>query len=120
MPQLPEIKVDFNNSQADGFLFARSQRASAPVSRGDWVLAADFEGNECRAQVVRVDDDLVYLKPDLESWKSGDDMESPSTAAQDSLTAYYSFAYAKKRRLVTRKTRTSQVTGASGQLVGVA
>jgi hypothetical protein len=113
---MAEIKVDFNNSEGDGFIFARASRASAPLAKGDWVRAMDFEGNECRAQVIRVEDGLVYLAPDFETWISGEDSDS-STQAQVTVITY---SHASKRRLRVRRRRSSHGTGASGQLVGVA
>lgn len=64
---LPRITVDFNNSTAEGLLYAVGDPAG--LTEGIEVLADDGEGHECRAQVVRVEGELIYLDPDWETWR---------------------------------------------------
>src|SRR4051812_39152212 len=62
------VTVDFSNSGDDGLVFARTARASRPVEIGEPVLATDGEEHVCEARVARVDDDVLYLRLDWDSW----------------------------------------------------
>jgi hypothetical protein len=117
MAQLPEITLDFNNSQADGLLFAKAQRASSPVEKGDRVLARDYEGNTCEAVVSSVQDGIVYLAPEWESWCGAEEQVS-SRAGEVWIT--YSYASKRRRRILPHKRVVSHATGSTGKLVGAA
>jgi hypothetical protein len=72
-----QIKLDFNSTNADGLLYARTVRASEPVRVGMNLLAFDAEGNSCTVGVVQVDGPIAYLRPEWDTWRDG-----PVTAVQ--------------------------------------
>jgi hypothetical protein len=66
-----QIKLDFNSSNSEGLLYARTARASEPVDVGTELLAIDAEGNSCTVRVVRVEGPIAYLRPDWTTWQDG-------------------------------------------------
>jgi hypothetical protein len=77
---LPHINVDFSSTDENGLIFALTDHASAPVAVGLDVIAADDDGNECRARVERLDGSVVYLLPDWDSW-TGSTPQAPTETA---------------------------------------
>jgi Family of unknown function (DUF6941) len=79
---LPQIEVDFNNSDEDGLVFARTVRVRGlrTLSQGEEVLAVDGEGHECHARVVRIQGELVFLDLDWDTWA----LREPETPARTS------------------------------------
>lgn len=66
------VAVNFSHSDEDGLLFAGIENANAPLAKGMEVLAADHEGHECLARVERIEEPLVYLAPDWDTWTVSD------------------------------------------------
>ena len=72
MTELPKINVDFSNQGEDDLVFARAARATQPLKAEDVVLAIDREGNECAGYVARLEDGMVYLALNWNTWVDGD------------------------------------------------
>lgn len=64
----PRIALDFNSTDEDGFLFARTTRATVALEEGMELIAIDEEGHECRVRVERIEGPIAYLVPDWRSW----------------------------------------------------
>jgi len=65
---VPSITLDFSNTDEDGLLFARTARATVPLSEGLDLIARDGEGHECRVRVEQIEGPIAYLRPDWASW----------------------------------------------------
>jgi hypothetical protein len=68
MQPIPTITLDFSNSDENELLFARTARASVPVSEGMELIARDGEGHECRVRVEQIEGPIAYLRPDWDTW----------------------------------------------------
>jgi hypothetical protein len=74
------ISLDFNDMRAGLLPALRSElRGVGKLEKGLWVVASDAEGNRCRARIDRIKNDVIYLRPDLETWITLPDVELRST-----------------------------------------
>jgi hypothetical protein len=69
---IPVVEVDFNSEADDGSIPADLACAAGELVVGGSAVMIDSEGNACKGEVRRIDDDgIAYLVPAWPSWVAG-------------------------------------------------
>lgn len=90
---MTNISVDFNDRELGGTLPALVHNADGELSHGERVMAIDGEGNKCLAIVSVIEDGMLSLAMDWETY-------TPAGAAEPETTWRDKLARVASRRLV--------------------
>ncbi len=85
MTETLSLRVDFNRADDNDIVWAYCDRASNPgaVVEGAALRLYDYEGNECLGYVIRVDEDVAYVRAEWSTWRDAEPIRSEELTGDD-------------------------------------
>jgi hypothetical protein len=71
------VWADFNERDQDGNVLALAEEVSLEPKLGEAVTVRDSEGNQAEAEIISVDNRLIRLRVDWNTWRAATESEAP-------------------------------------------